>query len=584
MKSEEEIKIVEDKLNYINGIYSRAGIFFSMREKTNIFVLLVISIYLDYEITDLKELFKKIHEICDIEISELEDVFRIKEIDIRNNFQDIYADFMNTIISMHNISKNTIINMVLDNRFWYETTNSLGRFAANILGQVPNARLLDAYSGNGYFDCDYLGLNKTAIIDGYEINPDCIAIAKAINYIFNTQYESYKYGRIINCNYLQTDFLIANLNDNYYDLVFADCPIGLRYDRNKIPNVGVASKFVKNNVISIPWLTALKIEDSLNDNGKAVIVCPAGSLLGMVDKEVRKYFVDKNLISQIIELPENINLYSKTKLYLIVIEKGKKDKTIKFSDISDCIIKERRVNKINIHEALNKVHDNAVEIDIKKIEKNNYNLDVNRYINNNKIIFSDGIELEKVAEKIFRGYQFTASQIDEMFTLDEKKANYKILEVSNINNLGYVDDNLKLINSGTKDLSKHILQNGDIVLSSKGNNTKIAIIEDIEDGEYIIPSGSLIVIRLDRNKMIPMYLKAFFESEIGQMVLDSAKTGIAMLSIVPSALLKTTVKCPSIQEQELFLDKYMMMYELCKITEEKMNRYIKELKALIDQI
>ena len=122
----------------------------------------------------------------------MEDVFRIKEIDIMNNFQDIYADFMNTIISMHNISKNTIINMVLDNRFWYETTNSLGRFAANILGQVPNARLLDAYSGNGYFDCDYLGLNKTAIIDGYEINPDCIAIAKAINYIFNICFDKKK--------------------------------------------------------------------------------------------------------------------------------------------------------------------------------------------------------------------------------------------------------------------------------------------------------------------------------------------------------------------------------------------------------
>ena len=84
--------------------------------------------------------------------------------------------------------------------------------------------------------------------------------------------------------------------------------------------------------------------------------------------------------------------------------------------------------------------------------------------------------------------------------------------------------------------------------------------------------------------MIPVYLKAFFESESGQMVLNSVKTGIALLSIVPSSLSKIKVKCPHISEQEDFVDRYIMKYELCKITEEKMNKYLKELKALTDQI
>ena len=584
METEKELKIIEEKLNYINGIYTRAGIFSSMKERMNIFVLLVISIYLDYQITDLKEIFKKINKICDIEISKLEEVFRTDEIDNMRNASDIYADFMNTIISFHNINKYKIIDYVLNNRSYYGTTNSLGRFSANILGQKPGAKLLDAYSGNGYFDCDYLGLNKSAKIDGYEINPDSVDIAKAINYIFNTQFSYHGIGEDKNCNYTQNDFLTANLNDNYYDFAFADCPIGLRYNRNNISSSGVAAKFIKNNVISIPWLTALKMEKCLKDDGKAVIVCSAGSLFGIVDREVRKYFVEKNLISRIIELPENINSYNKTKLYLIVIEKCKKDKTIKFTDISDFITKERRINKINIQEALDEVQNNSVSIDTKEIEKNDYILDVNRYINNNKIVIKDGIVLEEIAEKIFRGYQFTASQIDEMFTVDEKEANYKILEVSNIDNLGNVDNNLKLINSGEKDLSKHLLQNGDIVLSSKGSNTKIAIIDKIKDGENIVPSGSLIIIRLNKNKMIPMYLKAFFESETGQMVLNSVKTGIALLSIVPSSLSKIKVKCPHISEQEDFVDRYIMKYELCKITEEKMNKYLKELKALTDQI
>lgn len=121
-------------------------------------------------------------------------------------------------------------------------------------------------------------------------------------------------------------------------------------------------------------------------------------------------------------------------------------------------------------------------------------------------------------------------------------------------------------------------------MSAKGSKNKIAIIEKIEDNENIIPSGSLIVIRLNKNKMLPMYLKAFLESETGQIILNLSKTGIAIPSIIPSSLMKIVVKCPNIQEQEKFIDKYMMKYELYKVTKEKMNEYLKELKVLINQI
>lgn len=585
MEGENEKKKIEDKLNCISGIYSRAGIYLSMevKEKTNIFILLVAVIYLDYSKTNLKEILKKINSICDIETSKLEDIFKIYELENKSNKAEIYADIMNTIMSFKDIGRYALINYILENRFYYATSHSLGNFSASILGQIPNAKILDAYSGNGYFDCDYLSFNKSAEIDGYEINADSVDIAKAISYIFNAKLSS-SYDGVKKCNYIHADFLTANLKENYYDLAFADCPIGLKYNRNNISNIGLATKFIKNNVISIPWLTALKMESCLNDKGKAVIVSSAGSLFGVVDKEVRKYFIEKNLISHIIELPENINLYSSIKLYLIVIEKGKKDKKIRFSNVSDFVKKERRINKINILEALDEVQNKSIEIDLKEIEINDYTLDVNRYINNKKMVIEYGITLDNVAEKIFRGYQFTASQIDEMYTVNEEEANYKILEVSNIDNLGSIDNNLKCINSKGKDLDKHLLQNDDIVLSAKGSKNKIAIIEKIEDNENIIPSGSLIVIRLNKNKMLPMYLKAFLESETGQIILNLSKTGIAIPSIIPSSLMKIVVKCPSIQEQEKFVDKYTKKYELYKITKEKMNEYLKELKVLINQI
>lgn len=582
MDTENKMKELEDKLNDAYGICLklREGMSIPAKGKTNIYTLLIASIYLDYGYTELSKIYKKINEVCDIDISELEDII---ELNIPGR-QDEYNELINLIISFSNVDRYLFIDYIMLNRFNYETTKSMGEFVSNILGQVPDAKLLDAYSGNGYFDCDYLNLNKSAQIDGYEISKMSVSIAKAINYIFNSQFTFSDKGKYKNCNYIKTDFLTENLKQNYYDLAFADCPIGLRYDRNKVSNIELASKFIKNNIISIPWLTALKIENCLNENGKAVIVCSKGSLFGMLDRDVRKYFIDKNLISRIIELPDCLNLYSSNKLYLIVIEKNKKDKNIKFCNISECITKERRINIINVKEALDEVKNNSSEIALEEIEKNNYTLDINRYINNTKINIEYGMVLEEITEKISRGYQFTATQVDQMYTDDEKKANYKILEVSNIDSMGNIDNKLKLINSGDKDLSKYLLQSGDVVLSSKGSKTKIAVIDKVEEGENILPSGSLIVIRLDKNKMIPTYLKAFLESETGQIILSSIRTGIAIPTINPGTLSKITVKCPDIQQQIEFTDKYNMKFELYKIAEKKMYKYLKELQELTDQI
>ena len=285
MKLENEMKIVEEKLNYIYGICLRTGSNVIARGRLNTYALLVATFYQDFEYTDLKMIFKKINEICGIDMYELEDTFRFFD---KINTTD-YNDFMNTIISLRNIERYVFADYLLANRFYYETSDSLGRFASNILGQVPEAKLLDGYSGNGYFDCDYLGLNKSATIDGYEINVQSVNIARALHYIFDS---NNKYQK--KCNFIEADFLTEQLKENYYDLAFADCPIGLRYDKSKISNIELATNFVKNNMISIPWLTALKIEKSLNEKGKAVIVCSGGSLFGIVDREVRKYFVDKN--------------------------------------------------------------------------------------------------------------------------------------------------------------------------------------------------------------------------------------------------------------------------------------------------
>ena len=148
------------------------------------------------------------------------------------------------------------------------------------------------------------------------------------------------------------------------------------------------------------------------------------------------------------------------------------------------------------------VDNDAKEIEIEEIVNNDYSLDVNRYVHEDAILIENGIPLGEVSENIFRGYQITASQVDDMITKKESKNTCKLLEISNIDNEGNIADNLKIIDTQGKDFSKFLLQDGDLLLSARGDNTKIAVAK-IEKNEKIIPNGSIVVIRTNKERLNP---------------------------------------------------------------------------------
>ena len=71
MERDNEIKRIEEKINYITGIYARAGIFYPARGEKDIYILLIASFYLDYQETRLEEIFRRISKVCYIEITDM---------------------------------------------------------------------------------------------------------------------------------------------------------------------------------------------------------------------------------------------------------------------------------------------------------------------------------------------------------------------------------------------------------------------------------------------------------------------------------------------------------------------------------
>ena len=573
MDLEKKVDLIDEKVDYIVNRYLRGSRSSNVIEKARIYVLLMGRIYQDYKISNFDDLIQEIEERDISSKEEINETLRLLDITATNKH-----DIMNCIISLSQFP----IEAFRDYIFKYRersinqiTPESLGKLIAKLL-IISNGNVLNGYAGRGYLDLDYCEINEKCKIDGFEILQENISVARALNYILNNRAVYYK-----------EDFMTADLEQEKYDVAIAETPLGMRYNRQNIAmfKLPILETFIRNNSISSPWLSALKIINALKKKGRAVIVSGEGSLFNVLDSDVRKYFVDQGLISRIIKLPSNVYPFSGIPLVLIVIEKGRKSKDIEFCDITNIVeTGKRKVNVIKVDKAIKEIENNSQKIMYEEIVENDYQLNANSYLNRELLKVEDGVILEDVAEKIFRGYQITSAQADSMITNDRSIGTYRLLEIGNVDNMGNIDNNnLKLINPGEKDLRRYELEDGDVVLSARGETTKIAVV-NLYNNEKMIPNGSLIVIRVNKNKILPEYLKLFLESKKGKLILGTIKTGIVISSINISPLGKMHVKCPSMEKQKEVVNEYRRTYEKYLVARHELENAEQELINITDKI
>ena len=140
-----------------------------------------------------------------------------------------------------------------------------------------------------------------------------------------------------------------------------------------------------------------------------------------------------------------------------------------------------------------------------------------------------------------------------------------------------------MINSGEKNLDRYLLRDGDIVISARGDKIKKCLV-NIGYDERIIANGSINVIRADQNRLNPLYLKTFLDSEKGNISLNNIKSGVTIPSINVGELQKMIVPCPSMEEQRKITDKIELKLEIIESTAKRLEELKKELKNIADLI
>ncbi|HHU53887.1 MAG TPA: N-6 DNA methylase [Clostridiaceae bacterium] len=370
-------------------------------------------------------------------------------------------------------------------------------------------------------------------ITGVELNSDFAAIAEIRTKLYKITNPGYKI-EIINNSVFK--FSQENIEEKY-DLVTVQIPWGVKGLGNQLDTW--KTELLKDVTIgrSSDWYFLILAMQHTNKEGKAITLVRESIEYIYSDKEIRRKFVKEGYIERIIQLPANLLPYTSISSLLMVLSFNNNE--IEFIDASNSYSEKGRMRYF-------------LSKDIEHIlsEQNSYR----KIINKNKVLteerllpsyygiskIEESIELGEIAH-ILRGQNFLKKDLDLL--ISEVVTNYQLVRTS------HLEDGLiagrEYLTEPPKKYEKLIDE--DILLTRVSSNKSIAMYNK-EDKEVIMVDQSLLIVRVDREKINPYYVLAYFMSKLGKEQLSAAYSGSTIMQISVSNLKK--VKIPTLNEYE----------------------------------
>lgn len=166
----------------------------------------------------------------------------------------------------------------------------------------------------------------------------------------------------------------------------------------------------------------LKGLEKLSANGRLIAVLPHGVLFrGGKEETIRKWLIDNNLIKAVIGLPSNMFFNTQIPVFILVLER--KNDNILFVDASKDFVKDGKFNRLessHIEKILSVVKNN---LEVKyyshvatkaELQKNDYNLNIPRYIDLPPADPIDGVAVLNELIEIHQQQMDTAKDLSAM--------------------------------------------------------------------------------------------------------------------------------------------------------------------------
>ena len=459
------------------------------------------------------------------------------------------------------------------------TPDSLNQLAYRLLCPEKGNAVADLCSGIGTFITTATLENPDAEYVGYELDEVALVISEVRAELL---------GANITLNLQDVLSIVPSAETKKYDRIFANYPFGMRSS-----NVTEAHKYLKyfsknhpevKRISSMDWMFNSLMCDLLTEDGKAIGITTIGSTTNMSDLTARKYFIESGLIECVIALPEKLFYETDIPTTMILFSR-KKNNEIRFIDATDLCRKGRRRNELesaDIEQIVKMTAEdglNSKAVSLEEIREKDYVLNVNRYLADPVPQFENEVPFGEVMTLITRGASCTASDLDELSTKNKTNKNYLLL--GNIND-GIIDSELPYLKTIAKKYEKYCLQDQDLIISKNGHPYKIAV-ACVPEGQKILLTGNLFLIRIDQKKANPYYLKAFFESETGVLALNKITVGTTIPTLGIKALKEMMIPLPELEEQNRIAGRYVaVMQELIRVKME-LARTKKKLEIVFDK-
>lgn len=195
-----------------------------------------------------------------------------------------------------------------------------------------------------------------------------------------------------------------------FDAIVANPPFSLRWEPNdtlaedfRFKSFGLAPKSAADFAFLLHGF------HFLGNDGTMAIILPHGVLFrGGTEEKIRTKLLKDNNIDTVIGLPANLFYSTGIPVCILVLKKCKKEDDVLFINASEDFVKDKRQNTLDekhierIIETYKyrpeKIRRYARKVSMEEIEKNNYNLNISRYVSTAEV--EEKIDLKVINEKL----------------------------------------------------------------------------------------------------------------------------------------------------------------------------------------
>jgi type I restriction-modification system DNA methylase subunit/signal transduction histidine kinase len=445
-----------------------------------------------------------------------------------------------------------LIDKNIENSF---TNKSMQRLMLSFFDLEDGTTIFNPFGGLGGLVKESFNKNSNISIQYNEINNRTLQLGFMTLYLNGNN----------NFQIKNDDSFNSYHSSQKYDYVITELPLAKKFNQNEF---FLASQSVRNSQIS------LKSKDSIlyyvmfslskiNNKGKAIFNVPTGflfnSLLDYI--RVRKYLIENDLIEAIVNLPSGTMYHSGINTSLLLINFNKSEKN-KIKIINAQLLYESKpknreiVNEsiLDIDSIMDSYHNETKDsffIDIKKISKKDYRLDLNIF---QKEIFALHYDLEEGKSKylkdlviIKKGKNFDRYKLS-------KQGQFPIVKIQNLHN-DVLD--LYINENDTFDMlqdisSKDVICEECILIASVGEQIKPTIYRPTSKLPNIFITTNIIAL-VPRNDTVSIeYLYYQIYSQIVTEQIKNLTSGSIRTFLTKLSISELIIPYVELQEQKNF--------------------------------